>query len=170
MPAGTELFSLKGRVALVTGAGRGIGFSFAKGLASAGAHVVINDIAPDMANAAVDSLKSAGWSAEAAPFDVTDNPAVASAVDGIVSRNGRLDILMVPVDGGMTQSLSQMSEVATRLYSSMILPMHRHATPLAEFTGRMGEGFAVEFRPSRSLTVSLETLPSRPTIVVLDGV
>ena len=90
--------------------------------------------------------------------------------DAQYGRIGRLDILMVPVDGGMTQSLSQMSEVATRLYSSMILPMHRHATPLAEFTGRMGEGFAVEFRPSRSLTVSLETLPSRPTIVVLDGV
>ena len=34
----------------------------------------------------------------------------------------------------------------------------------------MGDGFAVEFRTSRSLTVSLSTLPSRPTIVVLEGV
>jgi L-ascorbate metabolism protein UlaG (beta-lactamase superfamily) len=83
---------------------------------------------------------------------------------------GRLDILMVPIDGGMTQSLGSMSEIATRLYSSMILPMHRHSTPLGEFTGRMGEGFQVEFRASRSLTVSLKTLPSRPTIVVLEGV
>lgn len=83
---------------------------------------------------------------------------------------GRLDILMVPIDGGMTQSLASMSEIATRLYSSMILPMHRHATPLGEFTGRMGEGFKVEFRSSRSLTVSLRTLPRRPTIVVLEGV
>jgi len=94
MSTGTGLFSLKGRVALVTGAGRGIGFSFAKGLASAGAHVVINDINADAALAAVESLKSAGWSAEAAPFDVTDNPAVGIAVDGIVARNGRLDILV----------------------------------------------------------------------------
>ncbi len=83
---------------------------------------------------------------------------------------GRLDILMVPIDGGMTQSLGSMSEIATRLYSSMILPMHRHSTPLGEFTGMMGEGFQVEFRPSRSLTVSLRTLPSRPTIIVLEGV
>jgi len=83
---------------------------------------------------------------------------------------GRLDILMVPIDGGMTQSLGSMSEIATRLYSSMILPMHRHSTPLAEFTGMMGEGFRVEFRPSRSLKVSLKTLPSRPTIIVLEGV
>jgi L-ascorbate metabolism protein UlaG (beta-lactamase superfamily) len=90
--------------------------------------------------------------------------------DSQYGQIGRLDILMVPVDGGMTQSLGSMSEITTRLYSSMILPMHRHATPLGEFTGMMGEGFAVEFRSSRSLTVSLKTLPSRPTIVVLEGV
>jgi L-ascorbate metabolism protein UlaG (beta-lactamase superfamily) len=83
---------------------------------------------------------------------------------------GRLDIVMVPIDGGMTQSLGSMSEIATRLYSSMILPMHRHSTPLAEFLGLMGDGFAVDFRDSRSLTVSMRTLPSRPTIVVLDGI
>ena len=83
---------------------------------------------------------------------------------------GRLDIVMVPIDGGMTLSLDAMSEITTRLYSSMILPMHRHATPIGEFTGRMGKDFAVEFRPSRSLKVSLRTLPDRPTIIVLDGV
>ncbi|MBX3583531.1 MAG: MBL fold metallo-hydrolase [Rhizobiaceae bacterium] len=90
--------------------------------------------------------------------------------DSQFGQIGRLDILMVPIDGGITQSLASMSEIATRLYSSMILPMHRHATPLGEFTSRMGEGFQVEFRSSRSLTVSLRTLPSRPTIVVLEGV
>lgn len=83
---------------------------------------------------------------------------------------GRLDIVMVPIDGGMTLSVDRVSEITTRLYSSVILPMHRHATPLSEFTGRMGEDFAVEFRDSRSLSVSLRTLPSRPTIVVLDGI
>jgi L-ascorbate metabolism protein UlaG (beta-lactamase superfamily) len=83
---------------------------------------------------------------------------------------GRLDILMVPIDGGMTQSLGSMSEVATRLYSSIILPMHRHSTPLGEFLAMMGEGFAVDFRTSRTLTVSTRTLPSRPTIVVLEGI
>lgn len=90
--------------------------------------------------------------------------------DAQFGQIGRLDILMVPIDGGMTQSLGSMSEITTRLYSSMILPMHRHSTPIGEFTGMMGEGFAVEFRPSRSLKVSLKTLPSRPTIVVLEGV
>jgi L-ascorbate metabolism protein UlaG (beta-lactamase superfamily) len=83
---------------------------------------------------------------------------------------GRLDVVMVPIDGGMTQSLASMSEIATRLYSSVILPMHRHATPMNEFLRNMGEGFAVERRNSRSLEVSLQSLPRRPTIIILDGV
>ena len=66
---------------------------------------------------------------------------------------GRLDVLMVPIDGGMTQSLSGMTEITDRLHSSIVLPMHRHATPMSEFLGMMGDGFAVDFRDSRSLTV-----------------
>jgi len=83
---------------------------------------------------------------------------------------GRLDVLMVPVDGGMTQSLANMSTIAERLYSSVILPMHRHSTPIGEFIGLMGEGFATDFRSERSITVSLTNLPRQPTIVVLEGI
>lgn len=83
---------------------------------------------------------------------------------------GRLDIVMVPIDGGLTMSLSGMTEITQRLHSSIVLPMHRHATPLGEFTAMMGEGFDVEFRDERSFTVSMESLPQRPTILVLDGV
>jgi L-ascorbate metabolism protein UlaG (beta-lactamase superfamily) len=83
---------------------------------------------------------------------------------------GRLDVVMVPIDGGMTLSIDAMTEITARLYSSMILPMHRHSTPIGEFTAMIGDGFAVEFRDSRSLKVSLRSLPDRPTIVILDGV
>lgn len=83
---------------------------------------------------------------------------------------GRLDILMVPIDGGMTQSLESMTEITERLWSSMVLPMHRHSTPIGEFTAMMSKDFAVEFRDSRSLKVSVRSLPSRPTIVFLKGV
>jgi Beta-lactamase superfamily domain len=83
---------------------------------------------------------------------------------------GRLDILMVPIDGGMTLSLPAMSEIATRLHSAIILPMHRHTTPIGEFTATMGGDFAVDFRDSRTLHVSVKSLPVRPTIVVLEGV
>ena len=83
---------------------------------------------------------------------------------------GRLDIVMVPVDGGMTQSLANMSEITTRLYSSIVLPMHRHSTPMGEFLSMMGEGYAVDYRSERSFTVSLRDLPRRPTILILQGV
>lgn len=83
---------------------------------------------------------------------------------------GRLDIVMVPVDGGMTQSLVKMSDIAERLLSSIVLPMHRNSTPIEEFLGLMGKDFAVDFRAEKSFTVSLRTLPRRPTILILDGV
>jgi L-ascorbate metabolism protein UlaG (beta-lactamase superfamily) len=90
--------------------------------------------------------------------------------DAHYSAIGRLDVLMVPIDGGMTLSLPTMTDITTRLHSSIVLPMHRHSTPIGEFTSMMGDDFAVEFRDSRSLTVSLKSLPGRPTIIVLEGV
>jgi len=87
-------FSLDGRIALVTGAGRGIGFSIARGFAAAGATVIINDVNPAAAQAASDVLRADGYKAEPQAFDVTDHPAGAAAIDAIVARHGKLDILM----------------------------------------------------------------------------
>ena len=83
---------------------------------------------------------------------------------------GRLDIVMTPIDGGMTLSAEAMSDIVKRLSSSLVLPMHRHATPLGEFTARMGESFDVRFSGEASVSVSLRNLPRRPTILVLKGV
>jgi L-ascorbate metabolism protein UlaG (beta-lactamase superfamily) len=83
---------------------------------------------------------------------------------------GRLDVLMVPIDGGMTLSVEAMSDIAKRLFSSLILPMHRHATPIGEFTRQMGETFDLRFSESASVTVSVRNLPRRPTILVMKGV
>jgi L-ascorbate metabolism protein UlaG (beta-lactamase superfamily) len=83
---------------------------------------------------------------------------------------GRLDVVMVPIDGGLTQSLENMREITDRLRSSIVLPMHRQGTPIGEFTAMLGQHFAVEFRGSRSLDVSTASLPRRPTVIVLEGV
>jgi gluconate 5-dehydrogenase len=87
-------FSLDGRIALVTGAGRGIGFSIARGFAEAGATVIVNDVNPAAAQAASDVLRADGYKGEPQAFDVTDHPAGAAAIDAIVARHGKLDILM----------------------------------------------------------------------------
>ena len=86
------------------------------------------------------------------------------------AKIGRLDVLMVPIDGGMTQSLEGMSEIVKRLRSSIILPMHARgwATP-ADFISMLGDGFNHQYLNSRALVLSLNDLPSRPTVIVPQG-
>ncbi|WP_434288821.1 SDR family NAD(P)-dependent oxidoreductase [Celeribacter sp. SCSIO 80788] len=87
-------FSLEGQVALITGAGRGIGFAFARALSQAGAHVLINDLNEDTARAACAQLIAEGGQASPAVFDVTDFDKLDGIVDDLVATHGRLDILM----------------------------------------------------------------------------
>jgi L-ascorbate metabolism protein UlaG (beta-lactamase superfamily) len=82
---------------------------------------------------------------------------------------GRLDIVMVPVDGGLTLSHEGMSGIVKRLYSSMVLPMHRRMTTIDQFLARVRGKFEVRYANSDSITVSLKTLPDQPTIMILDG-
>jgi gluconate 5-dehydrogenase len=90
----SDLFSLKDRVALVTGSSRGLGWAMAQALSQAGAHVVLNsrnaqDLAPRVAD-----IQEAGGTATIAAFDVTDAPAIEAAVAGIEQQFGRLDIVV----------------------------------------------------------------------------
>ena len=71
------LFDLTGRTALVTGSSRGLGRAIATGLAQAGARVVINGVDAERAEATAQALREAGFQADAAPFDVTDEAAVS---------------------------------------------------------------------------------------------
>jgi gluconate 5-dehydrogenase len=89
-----ELFSLKGRVALVTGASRGLGRDFASTLAAAGAAVVCAArSAPDL-EATVAAITKDGGKAEALALDVNDEAAVVKAVADIIARHGRIDVLV----------------------------------------------------------------------------
>jgi L-ascorbate metabolism protein UlaG (beta-lactamase superfamily) len=83
---------------------------------------------------------------------------------------GRLDIVMVPIDGTYTMSLDGISEITRRLRASVVLPMHRFMTPLDEFMRRIGQQFATDMRAERTLTISRDTLPATPTVIVLRGV
>jgi L-ascorbate metabolism protein UlaG (beta-lactamase superfamily) len=83
---------------------------------------------------------------------------------------GRLDIVMVPIDGGYTMSLDGISDITRRLRASVVLPMHRFMTPLDDFMHRIGQQFEIDRRSERSLTMSRESLPGTPTVIILDGV
>jgi L-ascorbate metabolism protein UlaG (beta-lactamase superfamily) len=83
---------------------------------------------------------------------------------------GRLDIVMVPIDGTYTMSLDGISDITRRLRASVVLPMHRFMTPLDEFMRKIGEQFAIDVRTERTLRISRETLPGTPTVIILDGV
>ena len=85
---------LPGRVAIVTGAARGIGFAIAERLSQAGASVVIADIDEEGATAAVERLRKDGGKAAAAPADVTSPEEVGAMVERALEAFGKLDILV----------------------------------------------------------------------------
>lgn len=85
-----SMFDLTGRRALVTGASQGIGLALARGLAEAGARVVINGRDADRAQAAAAGIPGA----EALVFDVTDHEAARAAVDGFEAAGKPIDILV----------------------------------------------------------------------------
>lgn len=90
----TDLFSLAGRRALITGSSQGIGFALAQGLAEAGAQVVLNGRdAGKLADAAT-RLRGMGHDVETLGFDATDAPAVRTAIDGWEATHGAIDILI----------------------------------------------------------------------------
>ena len=88
-----RMFGLAGAVALVTGSSAGIGKALARGLAGAGARVVVNGRARSKVEAAVAELRSAGAEAHAAAFDVTERAEVADGVARIEADIGPIDVL-----------------------------------------------------------------------------
>ncbi len=89
-----SLFDLSGRRALVTGSSMGIGFALARGLAAAGARIVLNARNAERLHEAAETLRSEGADVAALPFDVTDSAAVREAVDGFEAGEGAIDILV----------------------------------------------------------------------------
>ncbi|MDX1539800.1 MAG: SDR family oxidoreductase [Geminicoccaceae bacterium] len=90
----SDLFKLDGRVALLTGSSRGLGFAMARALAVHGAHVILNGRRAEQLEERRAELERDGLKASVASFDVADPAAVAGAVPAIVKKHGRLDILV----------------------------------------------------------------------------
>jgi NAD(P)-dependent dehydrogenase (short-subunit alcohol dehydrogenase family) len=119
MPLGKELFNLEGKAALVTGAALGLGRSFARTLAEAGADVAIADINQERLPETEEIIKEAGGKALKIVADVSNPADVARMVEETVSTLGRLDIAVN--NAGIVHK-----------------PYRFHETPLEEWNRLMG--------------------------------
>ncbi|HEV2558561.1 MAG TPA: MBL fold metallo-hydrolase [Microvirga sp.] len=87
-----------------------------------------------------------------------------------LKKLGRIDVLLVPVDGGYTMETFDMMEVLKAVNAPLMVPMHYfNASTLQRFLAAAREHFPVEFSDRASLAVSRSSLPGQPKIVVLPG-
>ena len=146
MPS-TTLFSLEGRVALVTGASRGLGLAMASALAAHGARVWLNGRDAGSLSGAVaqasTAARAAGGQAHPLPFDVTDETAASAAVARVLAESGRLDILINNVGQRRRRPLDELPAQALRelLEANLVSAWHlcrEAATPMrAQGGGRI---------------------------------
>ena len=90
----SKLFDLTGKVALITGGGSGLGNAIARGLAEAGATVILNGRRRDKLEEAAAALRQAGLRAGFSAFDVTDSTAVNAGIAATAVEHGAIDILV----------------------------------------------------------------------------
>ena len=95
---------LDGKIAIITGSGRGIGRACALRYGQEGATVIVNDINTENVNRVAGEITSAGGKALAYPCDVTDPAQVQAMVDRAVAEYGRLDVLFANAGGSIPKA------------------------------------------------------------------
>lgn len=122
-----SLFDLSGRTALVTGSSRGLGRAIAEGMAKAGARLIINGSDPARVAAAVGDMRAAGYTAEGAAFDVTDEAAIIKAFEGFDQAGIAIEILVNNAGIQMRKPLVEFSSadwrkvIETNLTSAFVI-------------------------------------------------
>lgn len=111
------LFDLSNKTALITGSSQGIGFALARGLAQAGASLVLNGRDVEKLKAAAETLETEGATVHQLPFDVVDHAAAQKAVDGFESQTGAIDIL---VNNAGMQFRTPLEEFPEEMFSKLM--------------------------------------------------
>jgi gluconate 5-dehydrogenase len=152
------MFSLAGKVALVTGSSRGLGFGMAQGLAEAGAHVVLNGRDAASLDIRARELQGRGLAVSFNVFDVTDTAAGRAAIDAIVLTHGGLHILVANAGTHHARPLAEWTledwrrVMAANLDACFALAQHAAGPMVRQRDGRI------------LFTTSLTGLLGRPTI------
>jgi gluconate 5-dehydrogenase len=153
-----DMFRLDGRVALVTGASRGLGLAMAEALAAQGASVVLNGREAAPLTAAAAGLAARGLAAEALAFDVTDAAAVAAALQRLQASHGRLDILVNNAGMQRRQPLVEWTDAEfAKVLEVNLTACFRLAREAARLMLSIGRGRIV-------MTGSVSAILGRPTI------
>jgi NAD(P)-dependent dehydrogenase (short-subunit alcohol dehydrogenase family) len=100
---------LKGKIALVTGGGRGLGEAICRRLAAAEAIVLAGDVRDELAERVACSIRDGGGHAESLRLDVTEEAGASAAIERIVTRHGRLDILVNNAGVDLTLPVNELS-------------------------------------------------------------
>jgi gluconate 5-dehydrogenase len=112
-----DLFSLKGKTALVTGSSRGLGHAIAVGLARAGASIVLNGVNRERLDAASSRMREEGMSVRESCFDVTDEASVVAAFEDFDRQGVAIDVL---VNNAGIQFRKPMVELSTSEWRKVI--------------------------------------------------
>ncbi len=113
-----ERFNLKGRVAVVTGAGQGIGLACVEALSEAGAHVYIADRSPKAAGAGQAEMKHKGYDTDVIEMEVTDSKQVDAGAARVMNEKGRIDILVC--NAGIARSETAAEDVTDEHWLNVI--------------------------------------------------
>ena len=153
-----DLFSLNGKTALITGSSQGIGLALARGLAEAGATIILNGRDRKKLDLAAKALADAGATTIISAFDVTDHDAVRKAVDELEAQGTRIDILVNNAGMQHRGPLEEFEpEAFEKLLQTNIASVFHVSQAVAKHMINRGEGKIVNI-------ASVQTALARPGI------
>lgn len=113
--------SLEDQIAIITGAGRGIGFTIARKFAQHGAHIVIGELVDERGQEAAEALRAQGYSAQALQLDVTQPASCRAVSEKVMAEYGRIDLLVNNAGLFQLYKSEEMPEESWRLQVDVML-------------------------------------------------